>query len=634
MTESTTDILRANLAQLRRTEPQLAKRIEQTEPAELVWSESKSGPLTASWNKRTLASRYDPAGEADKLISEIDPTRHAAVVLLGLGLGYHIAHAVKMMGHEHCLVIVYEPNVSLLRAVLEKIDHTAWLGKANVIIADDTIDRGGLLGRIEGFGGIMTQGTVLITHPASRQTNGQELTAFGSMVTEVLAFFRTNVATALVNSSRTIRNNCLNIAYYAAGATTNELHNVAKGYPAVCVGAGPSLAKNIDLLRDPAIRKKIVLITAQTTLKPLLDRGIEPDFVTALDYHEISSRFYENLPPMENVTLVAEPKANQAILDSFPGPIRVSNNPFLDRMLGKFARPITAIRSGATVAHLSFYLAQHVGCDPIMLIGQDMGFSDGLYYCPGTAIHDVWATELNAFNTLEMMEWQRIVRHRLHLDRQEDIHGKSIYTDEQMMTYLKQFERDFIKAPQLVLDCTEGGLPKEHTTRMTLAEGLEKHATCVVPAFPRAEEGFDSERLEDVAKLLQQRLDEVHELREVSRKTVPLLMQMKKHQKNYDKACRIHDQIEKHKRRVDGLSETFGIVNELNTIGAFKRARADRAIRHNDENDALATQRQQIDRDADNIRWLIEACDEVLQIFRDAKQRVDQQRKQILETVS
>ena len=31
--------------------------------------------------------------------------------------------------------------------------------------------------------------------------------------------------------------------------------------------------------------------------------------------------------------------------------------------------------SGATVAHLAYYLAEHLGCDPIIFVGQDLGFS-------------------------------------------------------------------------------------------------------------------------------------------------------------------------------------------------------------------------------------------------------------------
>ena len=100
------------------------------------------------------------------------------------------------------------------------------------------------------------------------------------MVTDVLSFCRTNVATALVNASRTVRNLCLNLPWYAAGANTNALRNAAQGYPAVCVAAGPSLARNVDQLCDPAVRRNVVVIASQTTLKPLLDRGILPDFVT------------------------------------------------------------------------------------------------------------------------------------------------------------------------------------------------------------------------------------------------------------------------------------------------------------------------------------------------------------------
>ena len=46
--------------------------------------------------------------------------------------------------------------------------------------------------------------------------------------------------------------------------------------------------------------------------------------------------------------------------------------------------------SGSTVAHLAYYLAEHLGCDPIAFVGQDLGFSDGLYYTPGTSYEDVW----------------------------------------------------------------------------------------------------------------------------------------------------------------------------------------------------------------------------------------------------
>ncbi len=620
----TNAVLDGNLAALRRVEPELAQRVGAAVAVAIDWQEARSGVMSGSIDahgKRVaLASKYDPAAEAQKLAETVDPGKHAGVIVLGMGLGHHVASLAKRMG-EQSLMVVHEPDIGVMRAVLERIDHTGWLAKSNVLLTDDRMDRAELLSRIERFAGMLAQGTVLVTHPPSRRLHGEALNQFGQMVTEVMAYCRTNVATAMVNAARTYRNLSMNLPHYAAGASTDALLNAARGLPAVCVGAGPSLAKNVGLLKDAGVRKKVVVITAQTTLKPLLDHGIRPDFVTALDYHAISKRFYEGLPRLDDVTLVAEPMAHPEVLDSYPGPIRVTHHGFLDLLLGDAARAMVPIPYGATVAHLSFYLAQHLGCDPIVLIGQDLGFSNGVYYCPGTAIHEEWAPELGRFNTLEMMEWQRVVRHRGHLQKKQDVFGRDIYTDEQMLTYQKQFERDFAKAPQVVLDATEGGLAKDHTARVTLAEALERYAVREVPELARPGLVLDEGRLAEVDGVLERRTAEVKELRELSQRTLPILREMKRHQKDQRRLRKLFRRMDPLQRRVADLHEAFRLVNDLNTVGAFKRARADRAI-HNAEIDEMERQRQQLVRDIENVDWLVQACDEAMSILRDAHARV------------
>lgn len=609
----------------------MADRLAQIEPAPLTFSESKAGPLTATLTHDGqaiwLASRYDPAKEAQKLVVNIDHQKTACVAMLGVGLGYHIAQVFADMAGNGIL-IVFEPDLALLRAVLERIDHTSWLGQPNVILGDTSMDRATLTRRVERHAAMLTQGTQLITHPASRQRHAAAFNDFGKAVTETLAFCRTNVATALVNSARTCSNLACNLGPYAAGATTDALYKIAQGYPAVCVAAGPSLAKNVDLLCDPEVRSKVVVISVQTTLKPLLDRGVQPDFVTALDYSQICKRFYEDLPELPNVTLVVEPKAHPTIIESFPGPFRVTHSNFNDELLEHLARPIRPMRSGATVAHLSFYLAQHLGCDPIIFIGQDLGFSDGLYYTPGTAVHQVWSSELNAFNTVEMMEWQRIVRHKNHLQRLRDVNDQPIFSDEQMITYLKQFERDFGSASETIIDATEGGMPKQHTTRMTLADALAEYATRPVPELPLPDRQLDSSRLDALEDLLKQRIEEVIDLRSTSRKTLDLMRQMKQHQRDQARMQKLFAQVQKNQKHVHGrLKGAFTVVNALNTIGAFKRARADRVIGQN-KGDAFERQAKQIDRDMENLDWLMQACDEALKIFRQALEKASQHARQ------
>ncbi len=616
-------LLEKNLKIIALFDPKLAERIESAEPAEMAWVESKeAGCISATMEtedgkRLTMASKYAPMKEAEQLCSAVDLKKHGGVTILGMGLGYHVLYLDKKIVNQTCAVVVFEPDVRVLRAVFARIDHSSWLRRGNFVLADRETGREELLGKLSSFSTGMTQGTVLVTHPPTRKRFSDELNVFGKMIIDLISYHRMHVSTAMVNASRTCQNFTMNFGQYAGGANTNDLHNFCKGYPAVVVSAGPSLAKNIDLLTDPEVRKKVVVITAQTTLKPLLDRGIRPDVVTALDYHHISKRFYEGLTDLDDVTLVAEPLANAGILDVYPGPVRVTQSRYLDQMLGNDLKvDITDVPYGATVAHLSMYVAQHMGCDPILFVGQDLGFSEGLYYCPGTAIHDVWGPELNAFNTLEMLEWKRIMRHRYMLSKHEDVHGNAIYSDEQMVTYLKQFEKDFAEAKETIIDATEGGLKKANAVEMTFKDALEKYATREVPRLPLPERGLDVERLRRAKNRLVQRRDEIKRVKAESKKTDIVLEEMKGCLSNLRKMDKLHSKISKAKKAVTvELADAFSLVQELNSIGTFNTIREDRAIYNQDHDDLESLQKLQIERDQKNIAWLVKTCDETVALF-------------------
>jgi hypothetical protein len=624
------ELWQRNISALKKMDPGLAERLSTVAPHPAVqWQTTRQDELlTASVGiegeeaQVSLASRYRPLEEARRLADTAELKQHAVLVVMGLGLGYHVAElAGRAKGKA--LLVVYEPDERWLRALLEKVDCTRWLAADHVALLCGEVDSAAMTRRLQAAVAMVSQGVQFITHPPTRRLHGERLARFGEQMTHFVAFCRTNIATTFVNAPATCRNLAHNLAQYAAGPIVGDLRDRAKGCPALLIAAGPSLARNIDQLVDPDLRRRIVIITAQTMLKPLLARGIRPHYVTALDYHEISRRFYEDLPPLDDVTLVAEPKANKAIIDQYPGPVRMVASRFLDVLLGPVARPVGELTAGSTVAHLSFYLAQYLGCDPIIFVGQDLGFSDGLYYCPGTAIHQVWANELSTFNTLEMMEWRRIVRHRIHLQKMDDIHGRPIYTDEQMVTYLRQFERDFAEAPQTIIDATEGGLPKQHTQRMALCDALAQHATRELPEMSPAGRTLDPARLRNTADHLRHRIAEVRKLGRHSRQTLPLLQRMLDSQHDRKKMRRLFEQVERHREQVDQLKDAFMIVNDLNQVGAFNRIRRDRDISLADEKDELERQRRQLERDIENVRWLADACDEALDIFEEAQRRIN-----------
>lgn len=609
---------------------------------------------------RLLASARAADTEGKRLADSVDIKASAAIVVRGFGVGHHLRHLAHRIGATG-LIICFEPDVSLLRDVLGRIDCTHWFNQSRFILITRANESGPLAAGLEGLEGLVAAGVTLVDHPPSKLRLGTTGETFANTLTTVIKGVRTNVITTLAHSELTLRNLMGNASVYLHAPGVADLKDCQKHRPAIVVSAGPSLRRNIDLLQTPGIRDRVVIVAAQTVLKQLLSKGIKPHFVTALDYHEISTRFYEGLTKedVEGITLVVEPKANCAILRAFPGIVRCVQDDTLTRVLGKsLAREMGQLPLGATVAHLSYYLARYLGCDPVLLIGQDLGFTDGQYYSPGAAIHQVWSAELNDFCSLEMLEWQRIMRMRSHLRKTLDQQGRPVYTDEQMATYLLQFERDFLRdkdAGKTTIDATEGGVLKKHTRIMPLREALEQlsilqaasNQSTVATTAPLQTSTLDISFTADVAPAAEaplaptqplaafpkpsalpdqrdalcKRLEKLSQECETIKDACPLaiedLNKMLKHHGDQALVSRLIDRVQKRAAEVTSLEANW-LVQHLNQTGQLNRFKADRAIELDDSLSALDKQRKQIERDIQNITWLRESASSAAEMLADA----------------
>ena len=646
-------ILERNLAALARTSRRTVERVRQAEPRrdiEFIGPTEDgaiSAQIGAGAGARALASRRRPLDEARRLAESVDVAGAGCIAVAGFALGHHVAAVARRMQRTG-VVVVFEPDVGLLRAVLERVDHSEWLRATNTAVLTDPEDGAEMSRTLAGLEPILALGVSLLEHPPSRERLGESAGRFYAMLTRVVEAVRTNTVTSLLQIQVTLRNLLMNLDHYARWPGIADLKDAAKGKPAIVVSAGPSLRRNIDALKDPRVRERFVIVAVQTVLRPLLAAGIRPHFVTALDYHEISRRFYEGLTAeaVEGITLVVEPKANPAILDAYPGRIRCVGDKVLDQLLGAgLRRERGTLTPGATVAHLAYYLARHMGCDPVVLVGQDLGFTDGQYYSAGAAIHEVWAGELNTFNTLEMLEWERIARMGSHLREATDVLGRPILTDEQMATYLDQFQRDFYADTQKglsVIDATEGGVRKQYTTVEALRDVVERFCGArgaengergstggpgtahpwrpgVHPLHPAADtpawEPIPKSRVEERVREVRRGVRRVGEL---SRKAAGVLGEMLAKHSDQRRVNELIGRVEKIREEVTRLQPAFDLVQHLNQAGSFNRLKADRALQLDETLTPLERQKRQIERDLRNVTWLADAADELGKMLDDA----------------
>lgn len=615
--------LEANLKALRACNAEAAARVEAADEhpgyRPLVADDGlTTGEIVVQGGAQGLSSRRRPGEEARRIAEGIDLTGAAVVVVLGFGAGHHVREIARHVGGTG-LVVVFEPDVSLLRSVLGSIDQSTWLGSSNLRVLTDGNDRAAMVEAIRGCEGLIGMGLTIVEHAPSSARLSEAGKTFAKRLTEVVESTKMTVLTSLVQVRTTVRNATQNLDRYVQSPGVAELAGACSGRAGIVVSAGPSLSRNVHLLTRPGLRDRCVIVAVQTVIKPLLERGIKPHFVTALDHSEISRRFYEGLTAadVEGITLVAEPKVNPAVIEAWPGALRMVGDATLDRILGELATGHGALTAGATVAHLAYYLARHLGCDPVALIGQDLGFTDGQYYAPGAAIHQTWGSELNEFNTLEMMEWQRIMRMGPHLRRATDVLGREVFTDEQMQAYLSQFERDFKRDAAkglTTIDASEGGVQKQHAATMRLEEFIEREwdrhteALTLPPASSHADARATLKRLDERVREVRQKVWRVGQL---CTKAEGLLTEVIEHHEDQPRVNRLIGRLDAVTREVVSLEPAYALTHTLAQTGAFNRVRADRLIHLDHTLDEFSRQRRQGERDLANVRTLHDTAEDL-----------------------
>jgi hypothetical protein len=642
-------VLANNLALLARRSPRAAAAILTAAPRfDAAFQPIPNTPhlsaiIGTGTNARQLCSRRDPIREAQSWADGVDIARNAVCVVRGFGLGHHI-HQLALRIGPNGAILCFEPDVPLLRAVLERVDITPLLRTTDFGLICEANDTAALAHAATGIEGVLAAGTGLVDHPQSIARLDAEYPGacdrFAQTLTDVTKAVRTNVVTTLVQMHVSVRNQLNNLGPYAACDGIADLKNAATGSPAIIVAAGPSLARNLDVLeyavKNENLRDRVVIVAVQTVLKQLLARGIKPHFVTALDYHEISARFYEGLTArdVEGVTLVAEPKCNPAILRAFPGTIRLVDDATLNSVLGDpkgtkqpneptpLARPMGEIPAGATVAHMAYYLARYLGCDPVILIGQDLGFTNDLYYGPNAAIHQVWSGELSPFRTLETLEWERIVRMRTNLRKIKDQSGRRMFTDEQMATYLVQFEREFVAdaARNLrTIDATEGGAAKQGTTTATLRDALAQHATTAKRlSLPLSTQARALPTVRDAVIARLHWLNEsATRVATYSDEAIALLNEMEQHQANQPLVNRHITTCEALSRKAT-TEPAFWMVNLINQTGQLKRYKSNRLLGISKTLTPMERQKGEIQRDRTNVSWLRDSAQQASKLLTQA----------------
>lgn len=483
-------MLESNLTELEIISPELAATIRNlnmeglkgeivptktTAPSIRIFSPSNDKP-------ELLHSAYDPIREAQRWAENAGIQSPINVILLGSGLGYHLVTLLKVHSPllRHIVIIEAEPRI--LRLAFSFLDLRTLIRREGTHFFAGTApeELPELLRDVRPD--LIIHNCKILPHPPSLRCFPLYYDRVREILLQTLTYDEVNMRTNMENQGRNQFNLFMNLPSLVRGYALKDCAGLFQGYPAIVSAAGPSLDKNIRLLRDRGDRAPLFIVdTAQNTFRKL---GIAHDVVVTGDPTPLNYSHFERVDSLGDAFLAFHPEVQRLITQKFVDhpyllPL-FDTNTKLPEFLFDLENVYGTMERAMNVGHLALNLALHMGCSPIILIGFDYAFprKGGMTHAADAAVSRATKPML-ADGTIDIdgKEGKAPVESG-KMQLVPGYYGDEVPTTVPFSLYIHALEKTVAENPQVeFIDATEGGAYFIGTQRMPLSEAMQNYLT-------------------------------------------------------------------------------------------------------------------------------------------------------------
>ncbi|MGR3176465.1 MAG: 6-hydroxymethylpterin diphosphokinase MptE-like protein [Candidatus Anammoxibacter sp.] len=500
-----------NLEALKKRHPDLVELVEATtiDGDKIKVLPTESGDHRVLYKKDDgeevfVHSAEDPAkcaNQAIDLLGKMD--KEGIAVLFGFGLGYFAEEVLERFEKGHIL-IVYEATTEIFKTALQTRDLTDLLEseKINIILGKDA-DNFAIIHR--NYHLIANGKFWIVKHHPSVKLNEKAYDKFKKRLEEERSLVASNVSTLMGLGKDFINVFLSNVPLFFRNPGIKQLEGIFKGRPAVVVAAGPSLDKNIHLLKK--CKDRAIIIAVDAALPTLLPCNVIPDIIVAIDPLPENMVMFKDKPILKEVPFVCLAQYTPEIVRLYPGPLFLNGVPsnIIYQWLAGFWDDKGVIESGGgSVSHLAFSVSRFLGCDVIAFVGMDLSLSDkslhskgfgditldestpeqGWEYSVKTDFKDIpdeykWHIPILKEAIKKGKEpWDYLVRKTRGIPG-VDIFGENVLTMSNYLTFRITFQNMIRLFDGIVINATEAGLPIEGAKNMRLQDFIDEY--CSLP---------------------------------------------------------------------------------------------------------------------------------------------------------
>ncbi|MCI6475380.1 MAG: DUF115 domain-containing protein [Mucispirillum sp.] len=408
---------------------------------------------------RNFYNNIDPYRVAEQDIKSRKLNVPDLAVFLGFGLSYEVHEYLKNCPRAKVLIIEKDPE--LLKTAFNTINCTDLINSPNVAFAgceDIRMSYPVIFNFFNISSNLFFLKSInVIEQPVSFGANKDyylnALKMVKEAINQVLLLYGNDPYDSLLGIKYTLRNIPTIIDYPGIA----DLKDVFKGKPGIVVASGPSLDKNVKLLEG--LREKAVICAADGSVKILKHHGLPPaHLVTSLERVIETSYLFEGLTEedVKDSYLAACPVIVPETYANFPGEKIIVYRNFATFEWLDIKKGILDI--GPSAGNMAFKILEYLGCDPIIMIGQDLAITDDLV-THAAGFHYGNPKRTNIPNLVEVEG-----------NYQEKVKTRPVYKQ-----FLLHYERDVASYTGTAINATEGGAKIHGTTLMTFQEAIDKY---------------------------------------------------------------------------------------------------------------------------------------------------------------
>lgn len=416
---------------------------------------SKSGSPTILINQEDkqetyLISKYDPQNEAERFIAqykEEDVEKYEHVFFYGFGLGYHVVEFIKRFPGKN--FSIYEPCKEIFihaLSVLDLNDLPLDLLK-NIFLEFQPDDLGNHLTH---FVNSISKETLIVVMPGYERCFSSQYKRFNQEFVQRLKNRKLSLSINSAYEKLWTINSAINFPKVIK--TPNILLDVDKSHfedkPALLVSAGPSLEEEIERLKYIKEKGLAYIFAVGSAVKALAGNDIHPDAVCAYDPNFLTQFTYKEIIDLNitNIPFIFGSTVGPETVRTYPGPrahMIIDQDTVSPYYLSHPKERLEMLSDAASIAVVTLELLMKLGCNPIILVGQNLAFKNDKLYAKG-----IYDDKIKSSN-------QRVKDATL---KAEDVYGGKVFTEDcfnrmrfQMELYIRIFSQ------RQVVNTTKGG---------------------------------------------------------------------------------------------------------------------------------------------------------------------------------